>query len=101
MGYKQNYRRDFIKQFAAGAAMTFPALAASEESAMPLTKKGATNTALVFNVTDFGAVGDGKNSCTANIQKAVDACARAGGGKVAFPAGRYLWADFSEEQCPR
>ena len=39
-----------------------------------------------------GAVGDGKASDTAAINKAVEACAAAGGGVVYFPAGRYLTA---------
>jgi len=43
-----------------------------------------------FNVVDYGAAGDGKTLCTEFIQKAVDACAAAGGGTVHFPAGKYL-----------
>ncbi|MBN2580768.1 MAG: hypothetical protein JXB10_17410 [Pirellulales bacterium] len=41
-------------------------------------------------VTDSGAMGDGKTLCTAAIQKAIDACAAAGGGTVLFPPGTYL-----------
>lgn len=43
-----------------------------------------------FNVQDFGAVGDGLRLETRAIQAAVEACARAGGGVVYFPAGTYL-----------
>ncbi|MGC8744591.1 MAG: glycoside hydrolase family 28 protein [Verrucomicrobiia bacterium] len=43
----------------------------------------------VFNVRDFGAVGDGKTSDTAAINRAIEACARSG-GRVEFPPGRYL-----------
>jgi len=43
-----------------------------------------------FNVKSFGATGDGKTKDTTAIQKAVDACALAGGGEVDFPAGTYL-----------
>lgn len=43
----------------------------------------------VFTVNDYGAVGDGHTLCTRPIQKAVDACARAGGGKIVFRPGRY------------
>jgi polygalacturonase len=43
-----------------------------------------------FNVKDFGAIGDGKAMDTASIQKAIDACAQAGGGNVAFPPGTFL-----------
>ena len=49
---------------------------------------GATGT--VFNVRDFGAVGDGTNRDTVAFQKALDACAVAGGGEVLVPAGTYL-----------
>jgi len=45
---------------------------------------------LFYNVQDFGAVPDGKTLCTEAIQSAVDACAKAGGGKVIFPAGKYV-----------
>ncbi len=43
-----------------------------------------------FLVTDFGAVGDGLTLDTAALQKAVDACAAAGGGRVTVPAGTFL-----------
>lgn len=43
-----------------------------------------------FQVRDFGAVGDGTSLDTKGIQKAIDACAQAGGGTVHFPAGTYL-----------
>jgi polygalacturonase len=43
-----------------------------------------------FNVRDHGAAGDGAHLDTKAIQDAVDACARAGGGTVLFPAGVYL-----------
>lgn len=44
----------------------------------------------VFNIVDFGAVGDGKTKNTAAIQKALDACAVAGGGTVLVPPGYYI-----------
>src|SRR5206468_1940196 len=46
----------------------------------------------IFSVRDFGAVGDGKTLCTAAIQRTIDACAEAGGGKVLLPPGTYLSA---------
>ena len=51
------------------------------------TARGATG---VFNVRDHGAVGDGKTLDTPALNKAIDACATAGGGQVLVPAGRYL-----------
>jgi hypothetical protein len=38
----------------------------------------------------FNAVADGTNDCTAAIQAAIDAVAKAGGGVVFLPEGRYL-----------
>ena len=46
--------------------------------------------AVPLNVRDFGAKGDGLVKDTAAIQKALDACAAAGGGTVLVPEGLYL-----------
>jgi len=43
-----------------------------------------------FSVADDGAVGDGKTLDTAALQKAIDAVARAGGGTLLLPPGKYL-----------
>jgi polygalacturonase len=43
-----------------------------------------------LNVRDFGATGDGSTKDTVAIQKALDACAAAGGGVVSVPDGNYL-----------
>ncbi|HEV2437771.1 MAG TPA: glycoside hydrolase family 28 protein [Verrucomicrobiae bacterium] len=43
-----------------------------------------------FNVRAYGATGDGTTKDTAAFQKALDACASAGGGTVVVPAGDYL-----------
>ncbi len=40
-----------------------------------------------FDVKQFGAKGDGTTKDTAAIQKAIDECARSGGGRVLVPAG--------------
>ena len=50
---------------------------------------GATTPAL-FNVRDFGAVGDGKTLDTTAINSTIDACTNAGGGTAYLPPGRYL-----------
>ncbi len=46
--------------------------------------------AKTFDVRQFGARGDGRALDTAAINRAVEACARAGGGVVRLSAGRYL-----------
>lgn len=43
-----------------------------------------------FNISDFGAKGDGVTKDTVAIQKALDACGANGGGTVLAPAGVYL-----------
>jgi polygalacturonase len=43
-----------------------------------------------FPVTRYGAVGDGVTDCTGAFARAVDACHRAGGGRVVVPAGAFL-----------
>ena len=43
-----------------------------------------------FDVHSLGATGNGTNKDTAAFQQAFDACARAGGGEVIVPAGKYL-----------
>jgi len=43
-----------------------------------------------INILDFGAVGDGKKMNTTAIQKAIDTCAKKGGGRVVVPQGTFL-----------
>ncbi len=43
-----------------------------------------------YNVRAFGAIGDGKTLDSPAINKAIEACAAAGGGTVVLPAGTYL-----------
>ncbi len=43
-----------------------------------------------FDVTNYGAVGDGSTLNTASLQMAIDACGMAGGGEVVFRKGTYL-----------
>jgi len=44
----------------------------------------------IFSVNKFGAVKDGKTNSTKFIQKAIDACAKKGGGIVVFESGTYV-----------
>lgn len=46
--------------------------------------------AVAVDIKKFGAVGDGNTMDTAAIQKAIDAAAAVGGGRVLFPPGVYL-----------
>ena len=41
-------------------------------------------------VKNLGAKGDGKTACTAILQRAIDECARTGGGQVIFAPGQYV-----------
>ena len=44
----------------------------------------------VINVSDYGALGDGKTVNTDAIQKAIDDCHESGGGKLLFSNGNYV-----------
>ena len=44
----------------------------------------------VYDIRAFGAVGDGETVNTVAIQKAIDACAENGGGRVLIPPGRFV-----------
>ncbi len=72
----------FLSAALAGLALglTLPAFAAAPTS--PSAK--------IFNIRTLGAIGDGTTKDTAAVQKAMDACAAAGGGEVLVPAGSYL-----------
>jgi polygalacturonase len=43
-----------------------------------------------FDITSYGAVGDGTTDCTEAFKKAIDACNKAGGGRVVVPKGTFL-----------
>lgn len=60
----------------------------------------------IYNVKDFGAIGNGKTLCTAEFQNTINACADNGGGKVIVPPGSYqtgplfLKSDITFEVLP-
>src|SRR5690349_20450420 len=66
------------------AAISFAALGYRSEHA------GIAHGKAVYNVRYFGAVGNGTNLDSPAINKAIEACAEAGGGTVLVPTGRYL-----------
>lgn len=43
-----------------------------------------------WSVADFSAVGNGRTLNTNAIQRAIDTCSQAGGGRVIVPSGRWL-----------
>lgn len=43
-----------------------------------------------FDITKYGAVGDGVKLNSVAIQKAINECNKSGGGKVIFPSGKFL-----------
>ena len=45
---------------------------------------------MIFDIRNYGAIGDGKKVSTVAIQKAIDECASAGGGRVLVSGGTYL-----------
>jgi polygalacturonase len=44
----------------------------------------------VYNIKDYGAIGDGQTLCSAGFDKAITACNAAGGGVVLVPPGTWL-----------
>ncbi len=69
---------------AAGFSITVSAL-----PSVRAQEKSAVGAHTVFNVKDFGATGIKTDKAREAIQKAVDACAEAGGGMVYLPPGEY------------
>ena len=45
---------------------------------------------LKYDITKYGASGDGKTLNTRYIQDAIDACSKDGGGIVIVPAGKFI-----------
>lgn len=50
---------------------------------------GFTAKAADYNIVNYGAVNDTTQLSTAAVQKAIDACSAAGGGRVVVPTGNY------------
>ncbi len=73
---------------AVGAGMIAGNAAASPEQTHD--KDDKLTGARLFNIRDFGAIGDGKTLNTAAIQAAIDACHKDKGGIVMIPSGDFL-----------
>ncbi len=43
-----------------------------------------------FDITKYGAIADGKTLCTKAFVRAIEACSKAGGGRVVVPKGEFL-----------
>ncbi len=76
--------------------LAFALLAASAPAAGMQAPQAAAQPASshVLSVRDYGATGDGTTLDTAAIEKAIKACADAGGGTVYFPPGQYVTGTF-------
>jgi len=90
-------RRGFLRSAAAGAgllAVRYPSIAAGDdwsEAARILARiKPPVFPNRQFDITRYGAVGDGKTDSTEAIRRAIAECSRAGGGRVVAPAGDFL-----------
>jgi hypothetical protein len=55
-----------------------------------IASNGRAQPAAAFNVRNFGAAGDGRQTDTEAINKAIQSASDAGGGTVLVPAGTYL-----------
>ena len=81
-------RRDLLRfggmGFAAAAATSLPAAYAATKPSGPKATLG------IFDIRNYGAVGDGKAVDSPAINKAIEAAAATGGGTVLFPPGTWL-----------
>jgi polygalacturonase len=55
-----------------------------------MTLSSLTTAANVYNIRDYGAVGDGKTLDHTAINRAIETAVASGGGQVLIPAGTYL-----------
>jgi polygalacturonase len=86
-------RRDFLKFAgvgAAGAVVTIAPPMAERAGAQDAASKASSGAPGTFEVTAYGAKGDGTAIDTPAINRAIEAAAEGGGGTVRFPAGQYL-----------
>ena len=73
----------------AGASRSQDAAKSSGQANSPNAANGSSASGSIFNIRNYGAIGDGKNLDSKAINAAIEAAAAAGGGTVYFPAGVY------------
>lgn len=92
-------RREFVKRVAIGATgvALFPALVRAQVDAWKTEYpqilariKPPTFPKKDFSILKYGAKAGGTVDCREAINKAIDACSKAGGGRVVVPAGEFL-----------
>lgn len=81
-------RRNWLAKTAA-AAVAVAALPVASAHARSNTAAIPAGTG-IFNITDYGAKGDGQTLNTAAIQQAIDTCHQNKGGTVLIPAGVFV-----------
>jgi polygalacturonase len=86
MSGQKGSRRGFVK----AAGVVFAGVAVNSGAGLAAENASKAGVSRTFDVTSFGAKGDGKTIDTPAINKAIEAAADAGGGSVYFPAGTYL-----------
>ncbi|HEX7895032.1 MAG TPA: glycosyl hydrolase family 28-related protein, partial [Terriglobales bacterium] len=101
---KDRTRRQFLKASAMGVCL--PAFMGAGKSLLPAQALASDPWAQVpkilerikppifpsrdFEISKYGAIGDGNFDCTAVFQQAISACNKAGGGTVLVPKGDFL-----------
>jgi polygalacturonase len=75
---------------ASSVAASVCALTRRTRAAQVLATEQKDLGARVYNIADFGAVGDGVTLSTTAVQNAIDTCTKDGGGTVLVPAGDFV-----------
>jgi polygalacturonase len=88
-------RRDFIKGMALAGAFAPPLSARQKQGweEVPSILRRIRPPKFPkrdFDITKYGAKGDGMTNCTGAFRDAIAACHKAGGGRVVAPAGAWL-----------
>jgi polygalacturonase len=92
-------RRDFLRAAAGASALAWaPRMKSNPAGTDPWDQLSAllarisppTFAKRDFDITRYGAAGDGAKDCSEAIARAIAACNRAGGGRVIVPSGVFL-----------